>query len=520
MRATFPVDSVDATIRKTLFDSVTQNIKQMLGIKDIPTYYEGLLSNYYQSGSTVGEEEKLAIGTQRRVVIDVEETPNEHGITSRHTSGLIEGSLFADPRYNIFVMPIPEAYDVTFTVNVRSPSRNEINQLISSLRFRQTQGHLNFMTGGEFHYYIPLEAIQVLVDAHAAANIIDTTLPTVDKYVMGGMAKAVTVMSSQSGGQSHLAARHEVAAIDVTYDTIGLRTDKNESYYYTEITFSFTYDRPQDVQVIYPLYLAGNPIAAQWWPQEMSPFIVDFDNAYRNPLIQAGEDMRAFEWMSIPWNYTGEFVGGVPDNSIPLITLDLNPHETPPTDDGWILLFNIEELPIEFPEYMLGYFKHMAKVDSTFHTSIIVITMYAGAIGFDKENIRVDEELNVWARFVPEVHIRYSISINIQVNLNFNNKETLDTMRDFVEVFIAYIKTLYPTPPNKDKYLPTNPTPDGRPTKDWLTDEALEELITKPFVPTEALDQLGELSDRVKAGGSGMRTRHITTVMVKKRVYE
>lgn len=517
MRVTFPVDSVDSTIKKSLFDSINNNIKELLGIKDIPTFYEGGLANYFQPGSTIGEKEKVTIGSQRRMVVMVDEVPNEHSVTARHTSGLIEGNIFEDPRYNIFGMPIPHNYDVTFTVNVRSPSRNEINQLIQGIRFRQNQGRLNFMTGGEFHYYIPLEAIQLLVDLHTTASQLDTTLPSVDKYIMGGMTSPVTVMTDQKGGQTQLAARHEVAGIELTYDTIGLKTDKTESYYYTEITFSFSYDSPQDFQVIYPLFLAGNSLNVEWWPHEFSPFIVDYDRAYRNPLIKAGEDMNAFEWMQIPWHYTGEHIGSLPEGNLPLITFDINPHEVEPDADGWILIFNFSELPIGFTDNTYTYFKDVAINDSTFARSIITVTFYAGTFSIARENIRVDSDLNVWVKVEREIHVRYSVSIDIQINLHTNNKETLDTMRDHPDVFVGYIKTIYPKLPDNDKWLWDKPAVNGRPPKDWLTEEGLEELLEKDYVPTEALDQLGDLSDRSKLPHKGMKTQHISTVLVKRK---
>lgn len=514
MRATFTIDSSDQSVRKSLYDSLNDSIKKLLMIPDVPTYYEGSLGNYFQPESTIGEKRSLVIGADRRLVVSVDEERNVHGRTARHTSGLIEGDIFHDPRYKIHLMPIMASYDVTFNINFKSTSKNEVNKLIRNINFRQDQGKVNLFTGGEYHYNIPLGAIELIIDAYNTASIHDTEMPSIDKYLMGGMSSAVTVVAAQDGKQATLVSKHEVTNIDMEYDTSGLKTDKAETYYQVDINFVFTYERPDDVQCIFPLYLAGNPINKVWFPSEEPPFIHNNERGYLNPLQESCKDMILHSWMKIPWHLTAEPVDGIGADILPILTSDVNPHILDPVDGKWEIV-TLDELPIEFPKHTLDYIESIQKKDPTLGSSIIDFGYYEDGLRVENDNFTLDNDGKFVCDLPPVVTYRYQIVISIKITLDYENREVLDSLREHPPVFVDYVKSLYPS--IDDSINSGVNLPDE--VKLWLSDDKLIEIGKSETVPIIALDTLADLSVRYTKQNGGMKTQHITTVMVKPRSF-
>lgn len=535
MRITRSLSSIDATVRKSLYDSVIRHVMALVQFPETANiiYDDDELRNTFQPGSTAGEKDKSVLGSERRITVSIEEMRNEHDRTARQVAGHLEDYIYRDPRYGVYIYPIPAAYDTTFTLQFRSHSKSEIKRVINSIMLRQDQGHTSFMTGGEFFYYIPKELFNIVVDVHNTAIDRDLALPSVDKYLLDNLADWVTIASDQATDQLQFTARHMLAGLQLIFDASEIKSDKSETYFSVNVTVTFTHERPVDIQADFPLYVTGNPMPDGYHPKSMSPWIVERDG-FRNKLIEGADNVLEWESFQYPWLLTGEFVGEVGKNVSILLASDILPA---PDENGDVCLLGLAELPVEFTESTMTYLRKMQAKNKHMDNSVIRIGYYINGTRVDSKNVYWDENLVLWTTVTPEVHKRHQIAVEVVTQLDTRDKSELDTMKEHPSFLWEYIAAFFPwilenkprptipghidpTNPGLSPYNPPNPiypNDPGSVTKPWETVD-WDSIKDKVIVTTPVLDAVADATSQVPEvyrGSTGMKTIHVGTIIVK-----
>ena len=486
MRMTRSLSSIDASIRKSLYDSVIQHILELAKFpKSIPVVYGEELNNILQPGSETGEQSDVVIGSDRRVKVDVEEMRSQAGKHSRHLSGHIEEYIYHEPRYGIYIYPIVAEYETTFNLQFRSHSKSEIVNVMNGLIIRQDGGNHSFMTGGEYFYYIPKEMFSVIIDLYTVASVEDKELPEMSDYLLSNLAEWVTVTMDQSGKQGQFTARREVSGIQLIITSEDLKTDKNDKYYTIDINVKFTHERPTDIQVEFPLYATGVALPEQYHPQNDSPWIVE-RTGHKNGLIESADDIVSDVYFTYPYLYTGEFIGGVGSNVAQLFASDICPSV------GNTKLLSIYELPFGFTGATIDYLRDMQRQDPSMVNSVIQLGLYIDGVRVEGKYTYCDQSLSYHTSVDIKVHRRHQIAIECIREFNETNMGMLDSMRTHPRFFREFVQAFYP----------------------YMEVCTEEELVDKVTVPIKELDDFAESTIKNKSLSSGLKTVHVGSIIV------
>lgn len=519
MRIITSLSSVDNVLRKTLYDSVVRNLISGVGLDPKTSIkYEGDLENNFQPLSTEGFKTSVDFGDIKTITVQVDEEPDAHSASVRSVDINLEEDIFFDPRYGLKITPICETFNTKLTLSFRTTSKDEAKRLVQRLRTRINSGEGAIMTGGEFSYPIPHDALQVIIDLHTTACEKDESgAGPVDEFFLNNLAKWVTVGTKQNGKGAQFIARKQISGIHLIYDHEEPTFDKRETNYTTSFSVSFRLERPSELRIEYPVVVAGSPMPEDYWPELDPPWIVQ-RTGYKNPLIESEQYIDDYV-LKLPWHFTVDYEGGSGKDTVIFFSSDCAPESYDENNPEPYCIIDLNELPFGFTPEFTEYLKYVAIKDKHMLNSIFKVGFHVSGLRVEPLNVWLDENLHVWSDAPYRVWKRNQFTLELVTELSYDSNKTIDSLREFPKVLWQYIDAIAPslTQSNNSGNGSTLPSYPGQRPSGSNNDNVIDwdNIITKDRVPVSVLDDITKAVSK-EPTKIGMITIHNNSILVKK----
>lgn len=377
------IPSLDLTVRKAILDGVVNKLLQDSGVTEAEIIYDDEdMDTRHQPNSEVGVESGISFGATNYVAVQFEEERQDKNRVCRGIGLNQQVPVFKNREYDIIVEPIMTQYDVNITITRFAQSKDKLNRWINRLESLQDMGRQTLVTSVEAHYIFPDAAIYVLGECWRAinTNLTAENKGTFKEFMRKHLNRSVSVVTDVGGGNAHLAVRHALTRLELIYDTKPIVKEKAASTYKAEVTFSFTYARPEELVVSYPIILNQTlvsekllPIfAPTYWNNEVDIVVSD---------AQACDDaVASWQNMRLPYFLTSDdtaakLVDPEKHNKLEIVGTDL---VFGVKEDGELELkaFDKADLPFDFSPAMTEYIDECYAKDPSTESCIVRYDTY------------------------------------------------------------------------------------------------------------------------------------------------
>lgn len=431
---TVPIPTPGTSINRQLMHNVVENLMLNLGIvQEDVLFLGGAYDNASQPNSTVGDLRDVSFGNNARTIIEVDERRTDDGGFTRAVGYDLEAPLFHNPKYGIKCSPNYVTYEATITIKRRAEARSMLGCWTTDLQRKVDMGMDMFVTEGSYHYRIPAATLNMLAAAHRAISHNLTTPLTLKSFFKEGFHKGVTVATNDAGKAKTFIARTTATRIvgSIEPSSISKAPEGDGGAWISQFVYTFQYSRPESIVMSYPVMFNNRLISQEWWFESVAPGVSDESMASKGLAVAMQDKMAALpETISIPVH--------IPDcdrqrpvlHSRQLGELDLfvGYLEFDKSATGTEhLAFNIKDLgDIGFMYNQLTYLRLMGARDPHMLQSLIKIYIFKNGYVFDRLNVRLDRDLNVWITEDIDVLSVYRFSITLMTSLSLLDIESLD----------------------------------------------------------------------------------------------
>ena len=474
------VPDVTSTVQKQVLDSVITNFLEHTGLSDKDVKFLEPLSNSHQPGSNIGDQTDVSFGNNERITLEFEETRNEETRISRAPGYTFEVPFFLDAANKIRLSPSMVGRDVTLTLSRRAPSRAALTSWLNEFQRKSDMGRSSFVTMSNFFYYVPVPCLNLIAECYRARTTLLDYEDTLKDYMKQHFAEAITVIAGEGGIGETFAVRMQECRILITIEEQEPRPVKGEGTAWTaEVTCKFTYFAPEAVRMSYPIIINNTMLDKIWWHTTEAPGLNDETGAVPNVWVDALDKIiKDLPGIKLPIKvpnvdepyvgtigrdrYEQDLVRGylqfnhesgwVPD-------VDWKPGDDYPQNIKDIMpvhVCNMAEIPnVEWSKNLLEYMHDCVIKDPTLRNCIIRPIVYEDKIALNRDKLIMDEELNVWSAYVPNLMEIYRFSFSIWLHWRTIDEGMFDELRThpgFVSDIIKdFFPSLYPKYPSLSK---------------------------------------------------------------------
>lgn len=279
------------TERSVFRPVVLEVVRQLCAITGIPSSINILfpedIEENYQPGSTMQEQvteerDRTTTPFYDHLKIQVEENPFMENMmdltTSRKANDI---PIFIDHDLRASIRPVKSTKEVKLTIEYVAANRSAA----VAWKNRMNERLMNYgdihLHEASYSYILPKTVVDVLYHIHALREANEGYGQSFEEYLSEKGSARITVVANQSGAARSLAVAEKQVRIQGLYDfTVSpekAEKGQNSASWITTFTYTFTYDKPIQCNIHYPLMVHNQQVDSRFIPQIDSVLSHDYD---------------------------------------------------------------------------------------------------------------------------------------------------------------------------------------------------------------------------------------------------
>lgn len=476
----FEIPSLDATMRKSMADGIIARVLLESGIDPKKVIYTDELENAQQPGATIGDTTDILYASPDLIEVEIVEERDEMERIARGVGLHRERYFFENKPDHVRAWASRVFYNVTVNIKRRSKSRTDLHRWCNRLNSLIDMGRYSTKLESESYFLIPMEALRLLNACYVAAETRVPRHASFKDYLKAYFSDEITVTTDVAGQKNRLAVRHSPTRVEVVYDVNGPQTGKDENDWSASFSFSYRYQRPEEVLVEHPYILNQTPIAKEYFPQPEPPFLSNEEMVDRG-IVQSMQDALAYEGtrpplLQLPYLLSDEdqylkLHRVRPAYEVPIFGTDIAfGVENMSNPD----VLSLEQVPYTWVEPIREYIKYCRERDKSGQCCIFQYQLYKNTFYIEPTKYRWDGE---WLILEDEIDVTAQYYALEVLRTDWSNfpKQCLSILDKFPGVIDWIIDWLIPGRVNPRPVKPTVPDVIDHIDKDrpdngyWLT---------------------------------------------------
>lgn len=448
--ANTPIPEVEQMVSRPVIVAVIEQIKDITNIPSdtIITYVGQNNSRIPFTTSTNPNEAPVVLGSDRMITVEVDEEPDEAMFATTPGNRIDNTPDFLDRALGVTLKPIYTGMNMVTTVTFRTPSRTEAVRWRNDARYKASQMRSVNLHVVEYAYQLPKAAIVLLKHIWELREKQFGFGQSFEDYMSEHFTTRATVATTIVGTQSEYLIREAQDRVQGTFDfTYNPRKQEKTDGDVWEVSFTYTfsYQKPTEYSMIYPLLVHQQPIKYEYIPMlPMDPY----EAKSRRSL-----SVTAFHFFEAPV-VLERLTGRVPIHYSP--QQDLWTPDQPPASRRIVASFmvyvkpelkrqkllNLNQLGNYYinPDVLEWMVKSEYKYLTIPSTSPVTISLYRNeCLAFPKD-LEVDNEGNVWLIGEADCRKRYRVTISVATTLTSCSPASIKRCALFPKAMCKIIK--------------------------------------------------------------------------------
>lgn len=389
-----------------------------------------------------------------RMTLEYNERYLEDEITSTAVSWRDNPCLFEDRSLVMDVRPIYARAEMTINIQYRARSATLAQQWIDDIRHRVSAERAQLPLTVNYRYDIPIEFMVLLAHLYEKREAVAGYGETFTQWLRQIADQSITTSSDSAGNNTVFSAAEVQTNVIGWFDfAVAPEPERNDENGTHSINFSFTfsYDKPIALIMTYPIIVHNQLLDPRFLPNP-APYTIDESGAAMTITARALANVRNQTGVGPkPWTHPlGGIVNPSFDDWLPstkptwlqniyttVITVDPNDPQ---------LICNLNELPgIKIKPEFLEFIRKNPKYvfDQTY--SPLVLMFFSGESRWAREDLWIDDELNVRAKSVISLRLIHHFMFGLSLDLSLLGPEGRKTLRESGPVAIEILKAVDPT---------------------------------------------------------------------------
>lgn len=252
---------------------VMQAAAQIMKLTDIPDtiriYYKGKSASVATPGTQLDtKENREALHPNRRtILVEATEEYSMEDIRSIRSTYDDSVPVFRDTETGVFIRPIYVTSKIMLNFKFRTHSETEARRWISDVMVRTDKGRVINIHSLAYTYPIPYQALGLLKSVYSNRERIDGYGQSFAEYFQSCASSRLSVVANRTDyqDQTHtLVVRERQGRIQGSFEFIGTAAeptkDNNAALWEVSFDYQFTYDRPEQLLLEYPIVVHNKPL--------------------------------------------------------------------------------------------------------------------------------------------------------------------------------------------------------------------------------------------------------------------
>lgn len=458
------VPELDICVRRPVIAKVVEDLFRQtnIDVNKISIYQMGRTVAIPQIHSTLDEsvnKDRLSNETRVEIAMD-EEITNVTIAPILYPDNI---AIFNDPALQVSLVPTIVPTRTTISVRFVCASRVEAQNWQNAIRRQVSQRQFNPIHTVQFYYPIPLNHMYVLSKIHQMREAQQGYGDSLGEWLKTHFVNRFSVITNSAGKGTQFVIREQQTNI-IGYYEFGEEVEKVEKEgeagsYATEFTYSFFYERPENVVIKFPTVIHNQIVPKEIRDdrqiEDQYPDIYYTSNsgaAFREFSFtqQTNKPYKEFSGLAVPF-----FDEWYPKyrqkdyQSMLRIT-----SQVLPSDLRWI--GNLTDIkPHAFKAHVTAYMKGRPQAMARIRDHLFNVTVHRWDNLFASDELHIDSNFKVTTPVDLNLRDMWHLNIDICTDLRVLSKEALDELCIHYEVLKDWLEI----------FDPKNPLLNG----DWIT---------------------------------------------------
>jgi len=374
-----------------------------------------------------------------KIIIEVDEDYDRNRIINSYVQQPETNFIFRDADLPVYIKPIYSSSEVKITIKYRTRDKNQANSWRNDIRTKTAMMRDLNLHEITYHYHLQEEFILILKEIHRLRENVGGYNESWDDYFINRLTSKASIITNLSGDQAIWAIAEKQIRVQGYFDFEGTpdKGDKDGDHdnWGISVTYNFTYQKPIECNMIYPIVIHNQLLSDHWRHTEN---IYKIENHIRS-FTKSGRAFAEFESDMSILNYKGN--DGI---SIPSFD-EFIPHSILPTTVRILTalatiseidkknLFNLNDLgELSLDPIILDF---LSKEEYPFlgrdFQSIFSLNLYRNGYMTSTGTISVDTNLNIFSKSDLSLREQYRVRLGLVTDLSYLPLAALRRLRKY-----------------------------------------------------------------------------------------
>lgn len=385
-----------------------------------------------------------------KVSIEIEEEFDKDRMLSTAIKVAENIHIFADPALGVWLKPAYAQTTVTIKVMWRGQDKNQALRWRNDIRMHTSLGREINMHTLAYSYALPTELIDIVEEIHRLRESVAGYGQSFADYFTEHLTDKASVMTNFSGEEGVWCVSEPQGRIQGIFDINGV-TEKSEKNgendsVNTSFSYRFTYDKPLQVNMLYPLVVHNQVLSGKFRPTEHAYSA----QSRAREFTLSGAAFNEFESDSISLRGRGSLGVSIPDfdefvpASVPSGTLRVLTALATISPGAQRELFSLDDLPdTTFGPAVLAFLReseylYLGKT----YASVFCLNLYTNRWLQPSGALVVNSALTVSAAQDLSLRKTHRARLALVANLNFLLPGALVRLKEYPLAAVAIAKAI------------------------------------------------------------------------------
>lgn len=279
------------SVTRPVASAVVRHVMRLTGIpQDTSLMYIGDSGAAPLEGATVEGSDAPARFTQyNKVFVEVTEESLPEDVLTRFTTQREQLPIFKDDNLKVEFYPIYAKTRQTISLKLRAEDRGTAQRWRNGIAARLSQGRLHHPHELDYHYIVPNNCVELLVDIFNKREAVEGYGDTLQEWIRAHMTPKATTLTTAVGTQAKLAIKEKQIRVIGRFDFESPpmeERDGNGSVYTASVDYIVEYDQPIAVVTRYPITIHSQFLERRWWA-DYEQYTLDYSSAYSSYSLNA-----------------------------------------------------------------------------------------------------------------------------------------------------------------------------------------------------------------------------------------
>lgn len=295
---------------RALHMTIARNIATITGISPAtPIRYIGKEMALTIPGSTLDDTSNLdnRLPADQRISIEIGEEYDENFAATTPIIRPEYRTVFYDERLGVWVHPTYQRIIATMSVKFTGPDYTTVSTWRSNMKRRASQDFGLHVHEVDYHYHIPLQAMQILFEIHRLREANCGYGETIGEWLRQCFTPRMDIIANQAGKRNVFVIREKQTEIVGQYDFTAnppKEESENQSGAWTVgFTYTYSFDRVETVVVKFPTVI-HNQLLSETYVNRLKTFEVDDIYSLASLSMSSIRKFRYARRGSVAWDGT------------------------------------------------------------------------------------------------------------------------------------------------------------------------------------------------------------------------